>query len=276
MYMSEFLAELIGTAILIIFGAGVCANVNLNRSFARNSGWIVISFGWGLGVAMAIYAVGQFSGAHLNPAVTLGLAFNGDFAWAKIPLYISAQMIGAFIGATIVWLHFLPHWKATEDPATKLGVFSTSPAIPHYFSNVLSELIGTFVLVLSILAIGANEFTEGLNPFIVGMLIVALGLSLGGTTGYAINPARDLGPRIAHFLLPIAGKGKSNWGYAWVPVLGPVLGGSLAGVFYKAFFTNDVTIWFWIVLGTTVLCLLALLLLGKRESQNENTKKAVA
>ncbi|MEW9501213.1 MIP/aquaporin family protein [Jeotgalibacillus marinus] len=274
--MSSFLAEIIGTAILIIFGAGVCANVNLKKSFALNGGWIVICLGWGLGVAMAVYAVGQFSGAHLNPAVTFGLAFNGDFAWSEVPLYVTAQMIGAIIGAIIIWVHFLPHWKATEDPATKLGVFSTGPAIPHYFSNVLSEMIGTFILVLGLLSIGANEFAEGLNPFIVGMLIVAIGLSLGGTTGYAINPARDLGPRIAHFLLPIAGKGDSNWSYAWVPVLGPILGGSLAGVFYKAVFTNDYTPWLWIVIGATILSLLVVRGIDKRESQAQKNEQLSA
>lgn len=265
--MSAFVAEMIGTAILIVFGAGVVANVSLKKSFALDGGWIVIAFGWGLGVAMAVYAVGQFSGAHLNPAVTLGLAFNGDFAWKLVPSYVVAQMIGAFLGATLIWLHFYPHWKLTEEKATKLGVFSTGPAIPNFFSNVLSEIIGTFILIVGILSIGANEFTEGLNPFIVGMLIVAIGLSLGGTTGYAINPARDLGPRIAHFVLPIAGKGKSNWGYSWIPVVGPVLGGSLGGVFYRAIFTQDLTSWFWIILGITVLVLLLLFLLDKNETQ---------
>ncbi|TDL34969.1 aquaporin family protein [Jeotgalibacillus sp. S-D1] len=274
--MSGFLAEVIGTAILIVFGAGVCANVNLKKSFAFNGGWIVIAFGWGLGVAMAVYAVGQFSGAHLNPAVTLGLAFNGDFAWSGVPGYITAQMIGAIIGATVIWLHFLPHWKVTEEPETKLGVFSTGPAIPHFFSNLLSEVIGTFILVLGILSIGANQFTEGLNPFIVGMLIVAIGLSLGGTTGYAINPARDLGPRIAHFLLPIAGKGNSNWGYSWVPVLGPVLGGSLAGVFYKSVFIGEFTVWLWIILAATIGCLVLSLLIDKKENQAKKNKQLTA
>ncbi len=255
--MSAFVAEMIGTAILIVFGAGVVANVSLKKSFALNGGWIVIAFGWGLGVAMAVYAVGQFSGAHLNPAVTLGLAFNGDFAWSLVPSYVLAQLIGAFLGATMIWLHFFPHWKITEEPETKLGVFSTGPAIPHYFSNVLSEIIGTFILI-------------------VGMLIVAIGLSLGGTTGYAINPARDLGPRIAHFLLPIAGKGKSNWGYSWIPVVGPILGGSLGGVFYKAIFTQEFTIWFWIVLGVTVLVLLALLMIDKKETQIEKNDQLSA
>ncbi|MGM9921363.1 MAG: MIP/aquaporin family protein [Bhargavaea sp.] len=251
--MNPFWGELIGTAILIIFGAGVCANVNLKKSFAYQSGWLVISIGWGLGVALAVYAVGMFSGAHLNPAVTLGLAFNGDFPWEDVPAYIVAQIAGAFIGAAVVMLHFLPHWKETEDPGTKLGVFATGPAIPDYFSNLLSEMIGTFILVLGILSIGANEFTEGLNPMIVGLLIVAIGISLGGTTGYAINPARDFGPRLAHFLLPLAGKGTSNWKYAWVPIVGPVLGGSLGGVFYRAVFIGDQTPAFWAVLLASIL-----------------------
>lgn len=173
------------------------------------------------------------SGAHLNPAVTLGLAFVGDFPWKEVPSYILGQMIGAFLGAVLVFLHYLPHWKETEDQGAKLGVFSTGPAIPNTFANLFSETLGTFVLVLGLLAIGANKFTDGLNPLVVGFLIVAIGISLGGTTGYAINPARDLGPRIAHFVLPIAGKGSSNWKYAWIPVLGPALGGSFAGVFLQ-------------------------------------------
>ncbi|MFC7395376.1 MIP/aquaporin family protein [Scopulibacillus cellulosilyticus] len=245
--MSGFLGEVIGTMILIILGGGVCAGVNLKRSNAENSGWIVITFGWGLGVAIGAYAVGKFSGAHLNPAVTLGFAMIGKFPWSKVPIYIIAQMIGAFIGACIVYLHYLPHWKATKDPAAKLGVFSTGPAIPHTFSNLLSEIVGTFVLVLGLLSIGANKFTEGLNPLVVGFLILAIGLSLGGTTGYAINPARDLGPRIAHAVLPIAGKGSSNWGYAWIPVVGPILGGIFGALFYKGFFLGEFLPSFWIV-----------------------------
>ena len=245
--MSAFLGEVVGTMILIVLGGGVCAGVSLNKSIAQNSGWIVITFGWGLAVAVGAYAVGQFSGAHLNPALTLALAVAGDFPWDQVPTYILAQMIGAFLGACIVYLHYLPHWRATDDPAAKLGVFSTGPAIPHTFSNLLSEIIGTFVLVMGIQAIGANEFADGLNPLIVGFLIVAIGLSLGGTTGYAINPARDLGPRIAHFLLPIAGKGSSNWKYAWIPVVGPILGGMFGSLFYKAAFLGDATPVFWII-----------------------------
>ncbi|RAL20821.1 MIP/aquaporin family protein [Thermoflavimicrobium daqui] len=236
--MSPFLAELIGTMLLIVFGGGVCAGVNLKKSFSQNSGWIVITFGWGLGVMIAAYIVGNYSGAHLNPALTIGLAVAGKFAWHQVGTYIIAQMMGAFLGAVIVWLHYLPHWKETEDPGVKLGVFSTSPAIPSTLSNLLSEIIGTFVLVISILALGAKgmKFADGLQTLIVGFLIVAIGLSLGGTTGYAINPARDLGPRIAHFVLPIAGKGHSNWKYAWVPVVGPMIGGVLAALVYRIIF----------------------------------------
>jgi glycerol uptake facilitator protein len=274
--MTAFIGEIVGTALLIVFGAGVCANVNLKKSFAHNSGWIVITFGWGLGVAMAVYAVGQFSGAHLNPAVTLGLAFNGDFPWNDVPGYIVAQMIGAIIGSIIVYLHFLPHWKATEDPGTKLGVFSTGPAIPHYFSNLMSEIIGTFILVVGILSIGANTFTDGLNPFIVGFLIIAIGISLGGTTGYAINPARDLGPRIAHAFLPIPGKGPSNWGYSWIPVVGPVLGGSFGGLFYKAVFVGNLTSTFWIVLGIMIIVLVIAFYADRQETVSMKSKRLTA
>jgi glycerol uptake facilitator protein len=234
--MSAFLAEVIGTAILIILGDGVVAGVVLNKSKAQNSGWIVITLGWGLAVAVAVYAVGQFSGAHLNPAVTIGLAAAGKFAWSNVPAYIAAQFIGAFIGAVVVYLHYHPHWKATDDQATKLAVFCTAPGIRSTGANLLSEIIGTFILVFGILSIGANKFADGLNPLIVGFLIIAIGLSLGGTTGYAINPARDLGPRIAHAVLPIAGKGGSDWGYAWIPVVGPIVGGVLAALFYTAVF----------------------------------------
>jgi glycerol uptake facilitator protein len=230
--MSPYLAEVIGTALLIILGDGVVAGVLLKNSKAENSGWIVITLAWGLAVAVAAYSVGSFSGAHLNPALTIALAVAGNFSWSLVPGYIGAQILGAFIGAVVVWLHYLPHWKATEDPGLKLAVFSTGPAIRHTGANLISEIIGTFILVLSIMAIGANKFTDGLNPLIVGFLVVVIGLSLGGTTGYAINPARDLGPRIAHFLLPIHGKGTSDWGYALIPIIGPIIGGVLAAVFY--------------------------------------------
>jgi glycerol uptake facilitator protein len=273
--MSPFAGELIGTMILIILGGGVCAGVTLKKSLAHNSGWIVVTMGWGLAVAVGAYAVGRISGAHLNPALTLALAFKGDFPWSQVPSYIAAQMIGAILGATVVYLHYLPHWKETEDPAAKLGVFSTGPAIEYSFANLLSEMIGTFILVLGILSIGANKFAEGLNPFIVGFLIVSIGLSLGGTTGYAINPARDLGPRIAHFILPIHGKGSSNWKYAWIPVVGPLLGGSFGGLFYKAVFEGKVTSIFWYVLVVMIVVLAISFISGKKpESAKTNSKVA--
>jgi glycerol uptake facilitator protein len=230
------MGELLGTMILIIFGGGVVGGVVLNKSKAQDSGWIVITVGWGLAVAIAVYVVGKFSGAHINPAVTIGLAAIGEFPWAKVPMYVAAQMIGGFVGGIIVYLHYLPHWEVTEDKDAKLAVFATGPAINNPVANLISEIIGTAVLVFGILGIGANEFAKGLNPLIVGILIIAIGLSLGGTTGYAINPARDLGPRIAHFFLPIAGKRDSDWSYAWIPVVGPIIGGVAGAMLYKLAF----------------------------------------
>jgi glycerol uptake facilitator protein len=264
--MSAFVGELIGTMILIIFGCGVVAGSNLKNTYSNSGGWVVITFAWGLAVATGVYAVGKVSGAHLNPAVTLALAFDGSFPWADVPKYILAQMIGAIIGAALVYFHYYPHWKATEDSGSKLGVFSTGPAMPHTTANLFSEMFGTFILVMGILAIGANKFTDGLNPLIVGLLIVVIGMSLGGTTGYAINPARDLGPRIAHAILPIAGKGSSNWGYAWIPIVGPLLGGAFGGVFYKAVFEGEVVSSFWYVLVANVLVLLVAQFTGKKSN----------
>ncbi len=244
--MSAFLGEIVGTMILIILGCGVCASGSLTLSMGKGTGWLMGAVGWGLAVAMGVFAVGEISGAHLNPAVTLGFAIIGEFDWALVPTYIAAQLLGAFIGATVVFFHYVPHWSRTEDPATKLGVFATAPAIAHTPSNILSEVIGTFLLVLGLLAIGANEFTQGLKPVIVGLLITSIGLSLGSTTGYAINPARDLGPRLAHAVLPIVGKGSSNWGYAFVPIIGPIIGGLFGALFYQAVFDQEPSIWFWI------------------------------
>jgi glycerol uptake facilitator protein len=227
-----FVAEIIGTFILCYFGCGVVGNVVLGKSKGQNSGWIVIATGWGLAVAFAVYAVGRISGAHINPAVTLGLAVAGQFPWANVPLYIVAQMIGGFLGGVATWLTYLPHWAVTESQAAKLAVFSTAPEIRSYGQNLLTEILATFALVFGILFIIANEFTAGLAPFVIGFFIFAIGLSLGGPTGYAINPARDLGPRIAHAVLPIAGKGDSDWAYSWVPVVGPIIGGVLGGLFF--------------------------------------------
>ena len=234
--MNAYIAEFVGTAILILFGTGVVANVNLKGTLANGAGWVVIAFGWGFAVTFGVYAVGQFSDAHINPAVTLGFAFAGVFPWVDVVPYIIAQVLGAMVGALLVWLHFMPHFKAEEDPGTKLGVYATNAVYPNYVANFTSEMIGTFILVMGLLFIGANEFTEGLNPLIVGFLITAIGLSLGGTTGYAINPARDLGPRLAHFLMPIPGKGDSNWKYAPVPLLGPLSGGALGAAVYNTVF----------------------------------------
>jgi glycerol uptake facilitator protein len=231
--MEKFLAELIGTLILILLGDGVVAAVLLARSKAQNSGWIVITTGWAFAVAVAVYATGRISGAHINPAVTIGLAVGGAFPWSDVPLYIVAQFIGAFLGAVLVWLAYFPHWGATEDPGLKLAVFSTGPAIRNYPFNLITEIIGTMMLVFGVRAISANELAAGLGPLLVGVLVWGIGLSLGGPTGYAINPARDLGPRIAHALLPIPGKGGSDWQYAWVPVVGPIIGGIVGSLLFE-------------------------------------------
>ncbi|WP_028581429.1 MIP/aquaporin family protein [Desulfogranum japonicum] len=231
--MNVYLSELIGTMILTLFGCGVVANVVLEKSKGQNGGWIVITMGWGFAVTFAIYVAGKYSGAHINPAVTLGLASIGAFPWAEVPGYIAAQMAGGFIGGCLVYFVYHCHWAPTQDPGLKLAVFSTGPAIPCTFSNFVCEFIGTACLLFILLGIGANEFSQGLNPLVVGFFIVAIGLSLGGPTGYAINPARDLGPRIAHMLLPIPGKGVSGWHYAWVPVIAPLCGGVTGAWMYK-------------------------------------------
>jgi glycerol uptake facilitator protein len=236
--VSIFGAEVIGTAILILLGDGVVAAVLLAHSKAQNSGWIVITFGWGMAVAMAVFAVGQFSGAHLNPAVTFGFALQGTIEWSKVPEYLGGEFVGAFIGVTLVFLAYSNHWRETEDPGLKLAVFSTAPAIRNTVANIITEIIGTFVLVFGVLAIVANKATvaSGLVPLLVGLLVLGIGLSLGGPTGYAINPARDLGPRIMHAILPIPGKGPSDWSYAWIPVVAPLIGGGLGGLAFKWWF----------------------------------------
>jgi glycerol uptake facilitator len=230
--LSIFGAEVIGTAILILLGDGVVAAVLLNHSKAQNGGWIVIALGWGMAVAIAVFAVAQFSGAHLNPAVTMGFAFQGSTDWGDVPEYLAGELVGAFVGACLVWAAYSNHWRPTEDPGLKLAVFCTAPAIRNTVANIVTEVIGTFLLVFGVLAIVATETTVAsvLVPLIVGLLVLAIGLSLGGPTGYAINPARDLMPRIAHAVLPIPGKGPSDWGYAWIPVVAPIVGGVLGGL----------------------------------------------
>src|SRR5215213_8078944 len=232
--MEAYIAEFIGTMILIILGDGVVAGVLLRNSKAENSGWIVITFGWAMAVAVAVYCVGQFSGANINPAVTIAFAVTGQLPLADVIPYIIAQFLGAFVGGVIVWLAYLAHWGETEDAGLKLGVFCTAPAIYKTPANVITEIIGTFILVFGVFGIFANDLAPGLAPLLVGLLVLGIGLSLGGPTGYAINPARDLGPRIAHAVLPIAGKGGSDWGYAWIPVVGPIIGGILGALAYTA------------------------------------------
>ena len=236
----ELLGEFMGTMLLILLGNGVVAGVLLRKSKAENSGWIVITTGWALAVMVGVFTAVSFgsAGAHLNPAVTLGMAVKmGDFG--RFLPYAAAQLLGAMTGATLVWLHYLPHWSQTPDPEAKLACFSTGPAIRQPVANLISEIIGTFVLVLVgnamfSKAASASGPAAGLGPYLVGCLVWGIGLSLGGTTGYAINPARDLGPRIMHTLLPIAKKGGSDWGYAAIPILGPLIGGALAGVVARA------------------------------------------
>jgi len=251
--MSPYIAEIIGTAILILLGNGVVANVLLTESKGKDSGWIVITWGWGIAVFVAVFVVGQFSGAHINPAVTVGLAGAGLFDWAQVPFYILSQLLGAAIGALLVWLAYKEHFAKTEDSNSKLAVHSTIPAIRNYSNNVMTEAIGTIVLVFGVfylvepgfissngevlktITLNGQEIGFGLGSLSalpVGLLVLGIGLSLGGPTGYAINPARDLGPRIMHQILPIPGKQSSDWAYSWVPVVGPILGALLAAGLY--------------------------------------------
>ncbi len=241
--MNEYIAEFIGTFLLILLGNGVVANVNLKDTFGHNGGWIVVALGWGLGVFVGVSVAGPVSGAHINPAVTLGLAVAGHFSLNQVLPFILAQMLGAMAGALTVWLFYRHHFNRTEDSGAQRGCFCTSPAIRKPVNNFISELIGTFVLIFVILYIAEPELTLGsdveakiglgtLGALPVALLVTAIGLSLGGTTGYAINPARDLGPRIMHSLLPMEHKGDSGWNYSWIPVMGPIAGAVLAALLY--------------------------------------------
>jgi len=240
--MSPFTAELIGTMFLILLGTGVVANVILKGTKGYSGGWMVITTGWALAVFVGVVIAGPYSGAHLNPAVSVALAIAGKFEWDKVPVYISAQLIGAIIGAFLTWLIYRDHFNSTSDPDTQLAVFSTGPAIRNTLFNLLSEIIGTFVLIFVVFYFTDAEIKTPKSPIGLGslgalpvaFLVWAIGLSLGGTTGYAINPARDLGPRIAHALLPIKQKGSSNWKYAWIPIIGPLLGAVIAALVYLA------------------------------------------
>src|SRR5690625_4137629 len=256
------MGELLGTMVLIIFGVGVVGGVLLKWSKAENAGWIVITLGWGLAVVMGVLVSGTASDAHINPAVTLAFASIGEFPWEKVPAYIIGQMLGAMLGAAIVFLNYLPHWRKTKDKAAKLAVFATAPGssneVRKPVQNLLSEIIGTFALIFALLFIvGPNDFAEGLTPLVIGLLIVVIGLSLGGATGYAINPARDLGPRIMHAILPIPGKGSSDWEYSWIPVIGPIIGGLFGALFYRAVFAAEFPVAFWIIVVVVLVIVIA-------------------
>ncbi|MFF9769649.1 MIP/aquaporin family protein [Streptomyces sp. NPDC014636] len=243
-----FVGEVIGTAILILFGAGVCAAVTLRYSKARASGWVVIAFGWGFGVLAGAYTAAPLSGGHLNPAVTIGIAVDTG-KWDKVWVYLLGQMVGAMVGAVLAYLVYIAQFQANvrtegttegtaDEPVPTLGIFSTVPEIRNPVANLVTEIIATVALVLPILAFGLTKGLgeSGITVLIVSLLVVGIGLSLGGPTGYAINPARDLGPRVVHTFLPIPHKGTSDWGYAWIPVVGPLIGGALAGLLYNAAF----------------------------------------
>ncbi|HPY67436.1 MAG TPA: MIP/aquaporin family protein [Bacteroidales bacterium] len=234
--MNQFFAEFFGTAMILVLGCGVVANVLLSKTKGNNGGWIVITFGWAVGVFTGVLISAPVSGAHLNPAVTLALVIAHKFSPSLLPLYWIAQLLGAMFGAGLVWLAYKKHFDATPDPVSKLAVFSTIPNIRSYWHNIITEVIGTYVLILAVLYMAEPEVGLGaLNALPVAIVILGIGLSLGGPTGYAINPARDLGPRIMHFLLPIPGKGGSDWKYSWVPVVGPLIGAVLAAVMFILF-----------------------------------------
>lgn len=251
--ISPYLAEFLGTMIMVTIGCGAIATVELRRSKGHGDNFFTIAFGWGFAVAFGVYASHHYSGGHLNPAVTLGLATYGEFDWAQLPGYVIAQIAGAMAGALVVYLNYLPHWKATADSKIKLGVFSTVPAIHNYFTNALSEIIGTFMLVFSALYVGVNftptlegsaltlNLNDVLKPLAFGFMVAVLVIGLGGQTGYALNPARDLGPRIMHAILPIHGKGSSRWHYSWVPILAPLAGGSMGGAFFRLYYHGELT-----------------------------------
>lgn len=235
--IAQCLFEFLGTFVMILLGCGVVACVSLKKSKGEAGGWVVVTLAWGLAVMCGVFIAGPYTGAHLNPAVSVGLAIAGKFPWAFVVPYIFAQVMGAFCGATVVYIFYKDHFDLTQDQATKLGVFSTIPAVKNYWRNLISEMVGTFILILVILFLStkANAAEVGLGTIgalPVALLVVVIGMSLGGTTGYAINPARDFGPRLAHFFLPIKGKGSSQWNYSWVPVVGPILGAAAAAGVY--------------------------------------------
>ncbi|WP_034551006.1 MIP/aquaporin family protein [Carnobacterium funditum] len=228
----QIFSEFLGTLILVLLGDGVVAAVSLKKSKAEASGWIVITLGWGAAVTIGVYIAGFMGPAHINPAVTLAMAIAGNFSWGLVIPFILAQVAGGIVGAVLVWLTYIDHFAATEGKGAILGTFATGPAIKNHPANLVTEIIGTIVLILGLLSFSQYTFADGMNPVVVGLLIVSIGLSLGGATGYAINPARDLGPRITHQFLPIKNKGTSDWGYSWVPIVGPMIGAVIGALLF--------------------------------------------
>lgn len=253
--MNVFLAEFIGVTILIFLGCGILAGNSLKKSGTFKIGSVAINLAWGFAVAMAVYAVGDISGAHLNPAITIAKALIGDFQWRLVPGYILAQVLGAMFGSLLVYIQFLPHWDKTEDAEVKLSIFATAPAIKNNITNFISEYLITFVLVFLIFTLDRNEFSVGIKPLVIGGLIFSLGVCFGGVTGAALNPARDFGPRLAHFLLPIPGKGTSNFKYSWIPIIAPIMGGCTGAIANLAVYEGIVNIKLYVMLISTIVVL---------------------
>lgn len=253
--MNIFLAEFIGVTILIFIGCGVLAGNSLKKSGTYKIGSVAINLAWGFAVALAIYTVGDISGAHLNPAFTIAKALNGSFQWRLVPGYIVAQILGAMFGSLLVYIQFLPHWEKTKDSETKLNIFVTAPSIKNNFSNFISEYLITGILIFSLLVLDRNSFVDGLKPIVVGGLIFILGVSFGGVTGAALNPARDFGPRLAYLLLPIPEKGSLNFKYGWIPVLAPILGGSTGAMINLALYDGIVDFRFIIIIAISIITL---------------------
>lgn len=270
--MNVFLAEFIGVTILIFIGCGVLAGNSLKESRTYKVGSLAINLAWGFAVTLAIYAVGDISGAHLNPAFTIAKALNGSFEWKLVPGYIVAQLLGAMFGSLLVYFQFLPHWEKVNNPEVKLNIFVTSPAIKNNFTNFISEYLITFILIFSLLVLDRNSFVDGLKPIVVGGLIFTLGVSFGGVTGAALNPARDFGPRLAYLLLPIPGKGSSNFKYGWIPVLAPTLGGSTGAMINLALYDNIID---FRVLGIISMTLITFIIVKFTEKSESRLKKNI-
>ena len=270
--MNIFLAEFIGVTILIFIGCGVLAGNSLKKSGTYKIGSVAINLAWGFAVVLAIYAVGDISGAHLNPAFTIAKALNGSFNWRLVPGYIVAQILGAMFGSLLVYIQFLPHWEKTKDSQTKFNIFVTAPSIKNNFTNFISEYLITFILIFSLLVLDRNSFVDGLKPIVVGGLIFTLGVSFGGVTGAALNPARDFGPRLAYLLLPIPGKGSSNFKYGWIPVLAPTLGGSTGAMINLALYDNIID---FRVLGIISMTLITFIIVKFTEKSESRLKKNI-